>query len=975
MRELRRGQIAAIVAGGGYGKTTLAIEYARAQGIGWTLARLEPGDEEPGALVARLKAAFRHAGLSDAAQALESGDEPYEAIAALVDLLERDVALLLILDEIGHATGGTEGLVRTLATELPNGSGLLLVGRSIPPALVPPADDSFVRLGPAELAFTTDETHAALERLAVPAGDSAPARLQRLTDGWPIAVLLAAERLARSRDPNGELDRLEATSTLLARLLDGPLDALPAEARRAIVQLAHLPDISVPIAERTTGVPRIVELGVEAGLPFEVDRGGRVELPDPVRDALASRESLAADVAARAAEAYVEQGQGTYAVRLLLGVGDADKAAAAAASLSLEELSRLDVRELRALLAPIPPAALDRHPRALLHLARSCEASAEREQRSELLGRVADAARDDAALRREVDAERARDLVRDGQVQQAREIAERLLADAGADELQTRVRALHVLGRTYAWSGEPEGLAAAEPLLAEAAELYGRLGFQSARAHALLALAYDVHTLGGRFDEAVDDLERALTGLPPRSRLRGVVLVFLAEALIDLGRLLEAEASLVEAERLGWLFGDTRTLAYTGWLRARAAGSLGDAGRVRAQLAEAERHQGEWYLHHTGAEFLAEASILLAQVGESAAAEKYLRRAAERESESPRHVMLARGAFEARYGDPRAADALLAELSARPDIDVREAWRPAALRAWAAHRAGDDDRARALAREAFVSASRTGAPDLPMRREPEIAAALLGLLDGTAADLAAPSPAETTITVLGGFEARRAGTILDIPAGRPASLVKLLAVHGGRRPVDAVIESLWAGVEPSSGRKRLRNVLNRLREGVGELVARDGDALVLVDAAAVDAALFERRALEAFAEPGTAVSIDRARAALGLYAGDALPDERYEDWAVEPRERLRTRALELLDLLAAGAVRDGDLDEALRLLERAMEIDRLDERRYVRAAELLLQQGRRGRALDVLRASASAMHELGLEPSPEHRALVRAARS
>ena len=60
----------------------------------------------------------------------------------------------------------------------------------------------------------------------------------------------------------------------------------------------------------------------------------------------------------------------------------------------------------------------------------------------------------------------------------------------------------------------------------------------------------------------METLERALAGLPARSRLRGVVLVFLAEALIDLGRSHEAEAGLVEAERLGTLFADTRTLGY-----------------------------------------------------------------------------------------------------------------------------------------------------------------------------------------------------------------------------------------------------------------------------------------------------------------------------------------------------------------------------------------------------------------------------
>jgi DNA-binding SARP family transcriptional activator len=205
-------------------------------------------------------------------------------------------------------------------------------------------------------------------------------------------------------------------------------------------------------------------------------------------------------------------------------------------------------------------------------------------------------------------------------------------------------------------------------------------------------------------------------------------------------------------------------------------------------------------------------------------------------------------------------------------------------------------------------------------------------------------------------------------------LVKLLAVRGPRRLVDAVIEDLWPGVEPASGRKRLRNVLNRLRDVAGDLVVRDGATLSLGDETIVDAAFFEERALEAFAEPAARTSLDRARAALALYAGDVLPDERYEDWALEPRERLRAHALGLLDLLAAGAERDGELDEALRLLERGIEIDRFDENRYLRSASLLLRQGRRGRALTVLRASAGALQQLGLEPSAEHRSLVRLAR-
>lgn len=976
MAALQRAPIATIVAGGGYGKTTLAIEYAASRGIAWALVRLEPGDDIPEVLVARIRSALARAGLSDAADALEPGEGgPDEAVSRLLLLLSgREDPLLLVLDEVGSLGAEGGALVARLGVELPPVSGLVLVGRTLPAALAPlAAGPSTIRLGQAELAFSTEETEALLARAGVERNGSSALRLRRAADGWPVAIQLAATRLAQAPDTEAELDRLESAPILLAGLVDVPLEALAPDARVAVIQLAHLPDLTAEIAARATEMPGIVDVGLAAGIPFDVTESGRIELPDPVREVLVERGRLSPEVARRAAEAYVEHGHASQAVRLLVAAGDAERAAATSAALSPQAVSRLDVQELRALLSSIPDDALDRHPRALMHLARACEASAERGLRTDLLRRVTAVGRDDPGLQREVAAEVARDLVRDGQVEAARETAERLLAEASRDELQTRVRALHVLGRAHAWSGEPSGLAAAEPLLEEAVELYGRLGFHTARAHALLALAYDVHTLGGRFDAALEALERALAGLPARSRLRGVVLVFQAEALIDLGRLLEAEASLLEAERLGALFGDTRTLGYTGWLRARAAASLGDAARVRTQLVEAERHRGEWFDHQSGAEFLAEASILLGQVGELEPAAEYLRRALERVTEAPRYVRLAEGAFEARHGDPDRAESILAEVAARPDLDVRESWRPALLRALAAHRSGEQARAAERAGESFALAGRAGMPELPLRREPEVATMFLSLIGTASDDASMLERGGASITVLGRFEVRRSGALLSIPPGRPEALVKLLSVNGGRLPVDAVIEALWPGVEESSGRKRLRNVLNRLRDAAGDLVVREGDLLAFDSGTDVDVVLFEQAARAAFAEPDAGLS--QARAALSLYAGEVLPDDRYQDWATEPRERVRARALGLLDLLASHAERDGDLDEALRLLERGIEVDRLDESRYVRSARLLLRQGRRGRALEILRASAAALRDLGLDPSDEHRALVRSARA
>jgi DNA-binding SARP family transcriptional activator len=971
---LRDARVAVVVAGGGYGKTTLAVELARELGIAWALVRLDPGDDDPAALVRRVRDALLTAGLSDAADALEGSDEPPAALDQLTQALaRRSDPVLLVLDEIANA--GAEGgrLVARLAVDISDhGSRLVLVGRALPPSLTGVATSSeTATLGQRDLGFTVEETAELLARVGAWRDAVSAERVRRVTGGWPVATGLAVARLERAADPSAELDRLDADAGLLVGLVDAPLAELAEDVREALLQVAHLPLVSPALADSATGVEGVVAAGIEAGIPYEIADDGSVGLPDPVREALLARASLSTGVAGRAADAYVLLGRGADAIRVLVSAGEADRAAATAASLSPGELSTLDVGELRALLAPIAPAALDRHPRALLHLARAAEASADRDLRTGLLLRVSGLAAHDPALAREVDAERARDLVRDGQVAEAAAIADRLLAEAGQDELQTRVRALHVLGRTHAWRGDAAGLAAAEPLLAEAAGLYGRLGFQTARAHALLALAYDVHTLGGRYAAAVETLEQALAGLPGRSRLRGVVLTFLGEALIDLGRLPEAEAILAEAERLGRLFGDLRTLGFAAWLRARAAASRGDTVQVAERLAEVERRRGAWFDHHSGVEYLAEAALLLDQVGERDAATGYLNRARARAPEALRYVRLAEGVVEARHGDPATAEAALAEVAEMPDLEVREAWRVALLRAYAAQREGDRARAATHARHAFALAAQTEAPDLPLRREPAVAAALLPLVGDR-------SPASTgcfAVTLLAGFEVRRGADRLELPPGRPTALVKLVAARGGRVQVDEVLEALWPGIDLPSGRKRLRNILNRLRERAGELILRDGDVLVLPEGTEVDASLFEQQAVAALTEMDDAMAPDRARTALGLYTGELLPDDRYEAWAAEPRELARARVLRLLDALVARAEADGDVDEALRLLERGIAEDRLDESRYLRSARLLLRQGRRGRALEVLRAAAAVLRELGLEPSEEHRAVVRSART
>src|SRR5206468_2058527 len=101
------------------------------------------------------------------------------------------------------------------------------------------------------------------------------------------------------------------------------------------------------------------------------------------------------------------------------------------------------------------------------------------------------------------------------------------------------------------------------------------------------------------------------------------------------------------------------------------------------------------------------------------------------------------------------------------------------------------------------------------------------------------------------------------------------------------------------------------------------------------------------------------------YRGELLPEARYESWTAAPRERLHRLYIRLLDLLSADAMTRGDAEEAVRLLERALEAEPMDESRYVAAARIRIEQGRRVAARSLLRQARAVAADLGLAASAE----------
>ena len=167
-------------------------------------------------------------------------------------------------------------------------------------------------------------------------------------------------------------------------------------------------------------------------------------------------------------------------------------------------------------------------------------------------------------------------------------------------------------------------------------------------------------------------------------------------------------------------------------------------------------------------------------------------------------------------------------------------------------------------------------------------------------------------------------------------------------------------------RNRLRNLLSRLHSTAGDVLVRDRDEIALAPGTTIDAAAFEAQAAQALANRPAERHPEasaHARLALDQYGSGLLPGEPYAQWASEPRERLRAQYVELLDLLIAESERRDNVDEAVRLLQRAIVVEPHDEARYVRLARLLSTQRRAGSAIATLRRARAALAEIGLEPS------------
>ena len=190
----------AVVAPPGYGKTTLLAQWAERDSRPFAWLFVDGRDNDPVVLLTDIAVAFdRHAPVDNAVfRALASPGASIEQTVRLrleSALRSRELPGVVVLDD-AHLLQNPECLdaVVALAEHLPGASQIVVVGRAQPPLPVARlrAEGRVVEIGPDDLAMDQQEARSLLQRVEVDASEADVAELTHRTEGWPVALYLAA---------------------------------------------------------------------------------------------------------------------------------------------------------------------------------------------------------------------------------------------------------------------------------------------------------------------------------------------------------------------------------------------------------------------------------------------------------------------------------------------------------------------------------------------------------------------------------------------------------------------------------------------------------------------------------------------------------------------------------------------------------------------------------------------------------------
>ncbi|NIS80645.1 MAG: tetratricopeptide repeat protein [Anaerolineales bacterium] len=222
------------------------------------------------------------------------------------------------------------------------------------------------------------------------------------------------------------------------------------------------------------------------------------------------------------------------------------------------------------------------------------------------------------------------------------------------------------------------------------------------------------------------------------------------------------------------------------------------------------------------------------------------------------------------------------------------------------------------------------------------------------------------IRLLGKFEVRRDGEIIEVPSRSSQSLLAYLVLNtGSRQRREKLAGLLWPDTEETKARRHLRQALWRLRKQIGHeyfLADRitlgfnpDSEYSLDVDVLKDDA-------------PWSCAQIDLV-ANITDYAGELLPGF-YDGWAISERERLNVVFDLKMQLLLNRLMGDQRWEQALQCGECWISRGHIPEPAFRALMIAHHGLGDSSRVSEIFQRCTDALGiELGVEPSQETRTL------
>ncbi len=188
--------------------------------------------------------------------------------------------------------------------------------------------------------------------------------------------------------------------------------------------------------------------------------------------------------------------------------------------------------------------------------------------------------------------------------------------------------------------------------------------------------------------------------------------------------------------------------------------------------------------------------------------------------------------------------------------------------------------------------------------------------------------------------------------------------------------ALWPDSNEQQALSNLRTALFRLQQalpGCDQCLVLERHTVAWVNGTGIqlDVATFEEALDRAAAAHSPAAGTAALQAAVDAYAGDLLPDC-YDEWIIQPRERLHQAFVQALEQLIELLQQQCQFSAAIANTQRLLRVEPLHEAGHRKLMRLHMANDDQARALSAYhRCAALLRQELGVDPGPATQALYQ----